>query len=539
MLKVVVFGCVLSGLCALGGWGHSADRPNILVAISDDQSWPHASAYGSRMVVTPHFDRVAREGMLFHNAICASPGCSPSRAALLTGRNTWQVEHAGTHASYFDPKYVTYPDRLAAAGYAIGSTGKGWGPGDFRKLGRPHNPAGPQFRSPDGRSGPGNYAGAFAAFLKQRPAGAPFCFWFGSPDPHRAFEKGSGLASGKRLEQAEVPGFLPDTPEIRGDLLDYAVEVERFDADLGELIALLERSGELQRTLIIVTSDNGMAFPRAKANCYEFGVHVPLAMCWPDRIPAGREHAGPVGFTDITATIYEAAGVAPPVAYAVAGRSLLPLLTEESPGLGGPGRSGVFAARERHSSSRYESLGYPQRCLRTAQHLLVRNLRPERWPAGAARTFEKVVYSESGTVAEARLGAEHGGYHDIDACPTLAYMVKHRSDPAIGRFLDLAVERRPSLELYDIRSDPACLKNLAGDPGHAAVLEELDRQLTAYLVQTGDARANGAGDVWETYPRVSNLRWFPEPDWARETPASVPQVPWLEARRPRAVNAGK
>ena len=88
----------------------NANRPNILIAISDDQSWLHMSAYGSKMVQSPNFDRIANEGVLFTQAFAPSPGCSPSRAAFLTGRNTWQIEHAGTHASYFDPKYKTFPD---------------------------------------------------------------------------------------------------------------------------------------------------------------------------------------------------------------------------------------------------------------------------------------------------------------------------------------------------------------------------------------------------------------------------------------------
>ena len=94
----------------------AADRPNILIMMSDDQSFPHASAYGSKMVNTPNFDRIARDGILFNNAFCAAPGCSPSRAAFLTGRHIWQIEHAGTHASSFDKKYRTFMDLLAAAG---------------------------------------------------------------------------------------------------------------------------------------------------------------------------------------------------------------------------------------------------------------------------------------------------------------------------------------------------------------------------------------------------------------------------------------
>ena len=84
-------------------------RPNILVAISDDQSWIHTSVSGCRTIATPNFDRVAKEGVLFNNAISASPGCSPSRASILTGRYPWQLEQAGTHASSFLSEVLRLP----------------------------------------------------------------------------------------------------------------------------------------------------------------------------------------------------------------------------------------------------------------------------------------------------------------------------------------------------------------------------------------------------------------------------------------------
>ncbi len=112
------------------------ERPNVFIAISDDVSWPHASAYGSRMVSTPAFDQVAKDGVLFQNAFCPAPGCSPSRAAFLTGRHIWMIEEAGTHASYFQTKYQTFPERLQDSGYFVGSTGKAWGPGKTQTAGR-------------------------------------------------------------------------------------------------------------------------------------------------------------------------------------------------------------------------------------------------------------------------------------------------------------------------------------------------------------------------------------------------------------------
>lgn len=484
----------------------TVDRPNVLLAISDDQSFPHTSAHGSKMVSTPAFDRVAGEGILFTNAMCASPGCSPCRAALLTGRHTWQIEHAGTHASSFSPKYVTFPDLLEKSGYFVGYTGKGWGPGKWEGF-RPRNPAGPVFAGK--KNGPpfegisnNDYAGNFEAFLAKRPAGTPFCFWYGATEPHRAYQEGAGLASGKKLEDAEVPAFLPDTPEIRSDILDYCTEIEWFDRHLGRMLKTLEEAGELENTLIIVTSDNGMPFPRAKANCYEYGVHMPLAIRWGAGAKGGRRVEDLVGFVDLTATILDLAGVEHPGEYPPSGRSLRNLLESEKEGVVDPGRTGVYSARERHSSSRYNNLGYPQRCLRTSRYLYVRNFRPQLWPAGAPQRFDK----------PGQLGPMHGAYHDIDGSPSLTYLVEHRDDPQVSRYFHLAVDKRPAEEFFDIQADPACLNNLVNDPAHAAAFREHRERLESYLRETGDPRILDGGEVFETYERYSPIREFPKPE---------------------------
>ena len=335
ILTLILFALSTSHVSAAG-------RPNILVAISDDQSFPHASAYGCSGIETPAFDRVAREGVLFRNAFAASPGCSPCRAALLTGRHTWQIEHAGTHASYFSTKYRTFPEILSEHGYFTGHTGKGWGPGNYQKDGRQHNPAGPAFskltaRPPYKGIRSTDYAANFADFLNQKPDDAPFCFWYGASEPHRSFEKGAGLKAGKKLEDVAVPEFLPDRPEIRSDILDYFVEIEWFDTHLGRMLDLLEQQGELENTLIIVTSDNGMAFPRAKANCYEYGIHMPLAIRWGSEVRGDRTCDDLVGFVDLTATILDAAGVPhPSTEFPPAGRSLQNILESDREGIVDP-----------------------------------------------------------------------------------------------------------------------------------------------------------------------------------------------------------
>ena len=524
-------------------WGSApgvalASPPNILVAIADDQSFPHASAYGFKGVQTPAFDRVARAGVLFGNAFTPAPGCSPMRAAFLTGRHIWQIEQAGTHASSFPTKYEVFPDRLERSGYVVGYTGKGWGPGNWEASGRTRNPAGPKFSSktcepPATGMATFDYAANFDEFLNTRSANEPFCFWFGSKEPHRKFEKGSGLKSGKSLRDVAVPPFLPDRPEIRSDILDYLLEIEWFDEHLGRMLDNLEERGELENTLVIVTSDNGMAFPRAKANVYEYGIHMPLAVAWPKGFSGGRHVDDLVNLIDVTATLYEATRVEPPFDYPLSGRSLMNVLLGQGSGVLDPTRDAVFSARERHSSSRFNSLSYPQRSIRTHDYLYIWNLRPERWPAGTPQKFETVNYDSTGEVIQGALGPVNGAYHDIDACPSLSFMIEHREDDSIRPFLELAVARRPEFELYDIRVDPGCLKNLAGKVSHRALEARLANRLQAHLRATGDARIVGpnGGEIWETYPRYSSLRWFPTPDWVSR--ASLIQQDWLESRRPR------
>ncbi len=513
--------------CMLWRTLDAAERPNILLAISDDQSFPYASAYGGSGVSTPAFDRVAMEGVLFTNAFAASPGCSPSRASLLTGRHPWQIEHAGTHGSWFPTKYRTYPELLQKQGYFTGFTGKGWGPGDFS--GREHNPAGPEFA--DLKTKPlfsginsNDYAANFAAFLEAKPDDQPFCFWMGAKEPHRKFEKGSWKQAGKRLEDAVVPPYLPDTPEVRGDILDYCVEIEWFDQHLGRILNQLEEAGELDNTLVIVTSDNGMSFPRAKANCYEDGIHVPLAIRWGDQVPSGRTVDDIVGFVDLTATILEAAGVTnPSIEFPPVGRSIGHILESTASNTVDPSRTAVFSARERHSSSRYQTLGYPQRAMRTRDYLVIRNFRPERWPAGPPQKFDRAPQGDQPGVP----GVMDGGYHDIDACPTLTFLTDHQADAEIAKSLHLAVDHRPAVEIFSIHDDPGCLRNLAGESSFSDSERQLIQRLESTLVETSDPRQLNGGEIFETYRRYASLRYFPAPVAVMERERKLREEGWL------------
>ncbi len=441
-----------------------APRPNIVVAIADDWSFPHASIYGDRTVRTPNFDRIAREGARFTHAFAAAPSCSPSRAALLTGQAVHRLGEGGNLWGSLPNAHAVYPDLVEQLGYHVGFTGKGWGPGQFEAGGRPRNPAGPQFKS-------------FDDFLEQRRAGAPFCFWFGSTDPHRPYEPNTGAQRADAAGGLAVPAFLPDTTEVRRDLLDYYFEVERFDRDLGLILAALERAGELDNTILVVTSDNGLPFPRAKATVYDGGVRVPLAIRWPGVAKPGTTVDAFVSLVDVAPTLLEGAGL-PPVA-AMTGRTLGPLLRGQAQ----TGRDHVFLERERHANVRRGDLSYPVRAMRTNDYLYVRNFRADRWPAGDPEQYFAV-----------------GPFGDIDGGPTKSVILDRRSDPSIAKFFDLATAKRPAEELYDLRRDPDQLVNVAGRPSHRAAQQRLRTALERWMRETGDPRATTDDDRWDRFP---------------------------------------
>ena len=488
-------------------------RPNILIAISDDQSWVHAGAYGSSFVRTPNFDRIAREGILFNNAIVPSPGCAPSRAAMVLGHYPWENGHAGSHNTLWDAPYRPFPDLLEENGYRVGYTGKGVGPFQWALGGRMRNPAGEEYnrvRSEPPYSGISDidYAANFSEFLSEKPADQPFMFWLGAYEPHRPFTWQSGPATDSALRPVAVPPFLPNTDTVRQDLLDYAREIEWFDAHLGQILAELERAGELDNTFIIVTSDNGMAFPAAKANAYEYGIHVPLVMRWGAQIEAGRTIDSPVDFVDFMPTILEATQTSAPET-PLSGQSLMPLFRSSKSGRLAEGPTAAYSGRERHSSARWANLGYPQRAIRTERFLYVRNFAPERWPAGAPQRIE-----ESGERVD--------GFHDIDAGPTLTYLLGHRDERAVAPYFRQATALRPAEQLFDIQHDSGCTNNLADNPEYRGIQSRLRQRLDSALTATGDPRLVGPDpDVFETYPRYANIRTFSKPDWATEASAAL------------------
>lgn len=468
-------GAVLIAWAAVvGGAARAADRPNVLFIIADDASRHFGNANGCDWVRTPHIDRLAAEGVVFDNFYVATSKCSPSRAAILTGRNPWQLGEAANHWPRFPPGFMAFTEALAAAGVTCGGAGKIWGPGEARTAaGMPRDFA--LVRA----GAAGHSAGSeLERFLRDRPAGSPFFFWFGSQRPHRPYKADGGLAAGKKPADVDrVPAMWPDDEVVRRDMLDYAAAIEAFDAEVGALLAALEAAGARDDTLVVVTSDNGMPFPRVKGHTFDEAHHLPLVVRWPAGIGRpGRREAALVAAIDFAATFLElfgsdgpAAGMAP-----LTGRSFTDLLR----GAAVRERPFVVIGRERNNAQARpggpSGLGYPARGIRSGDWLYVRNFAPDRWPCGDPDL----------------------GLLDADDGPTKRLlMAAGEGDPS----WQLCFGKRPADELYDLAADPDCVRNLAADPAHTPRLEAMRGTLLEELARQHDPRVLGAGDEFDRH----------------------------------------
>ena len=524
---------VALSLLVVHGSAIAAERPNILFCFADD--WGrYASAYAkvdgkpspNDVVKTPNIDRVARDGVLFRHAFVNAPSCTPCRSALLSGRYFFNTGRGAIlNGAVWDSTIPSWPLLLKDSGYHIGETWKVWSPGTpndapfgagqfaYEKAGGQYNNFSENVTKLVREGTPLDAAkqkmfaevtGNFDAFLAARPKNQPFCYWFGPTLVHRLWEAGSGKALwGIEPEslKGKLPKFLPDVPEVREDFADYLGEIQGFDAGVGLLLKRLEELGELDKTLVVVSGDHGApGFPGGKCNLYDFGVGVTLAVRWPGQVQASKDANvrvvdDLVNLMDLAPTFLEVSGVkAPP---GMNGRSLVGLLKSEKSGQVDPTRTWNISGRERHvGNAREDNLPYPQRCLRTKDHLYIRNFAPDRWPLGSPVG----VTADSAPDATALANNTYAAFPDMDASPTKAWLIAHRNAPQWKWHYDYAFAKRPPEELYDLRSDPEQTKNVASDPAYAATKAELSERLMRTLTEVGDPRVTGDGQTFERPP---------------------------------------
>lgn len=456
----------------------------------DDVTYMHMSAYGCDWVNTPNFDRVAAQGILFQNAYTPNAKCGPSRSNILTGRNSWQLEEAVNHWADFPVKFKSVAESLSDNGYHVGYTGKGWAPGVAKNEdGSPRNllvnnyseikltPPTPHISNVD-------YAANFEVFLNEKEDGEPFFFWYGGLEPHRGYEYGSGIAKGgkqvSQVKDEDVFSFWPKVDSVKTDLLDYAYEIEYFDKQLGKMLDQLEASGELENTLVIVTSDNGMAFPRIKGQEYEYSNHLPLAMMWPAGIKSlGRKVEDFVSFIDFAPTFLELARVSEENSgmEVITGKSLTDILFSDQGGKVTDFRNQVLIGKERHDVGRPNDEGYPIRGMVKNGMLYLKNFKTERWPAGNPET----------------------GYLNTDGGATKTVVLNSIYSPDTFNYWNWSFGKRQEEELFDIKNDPDCMRNLANEEEYQELLKAMRMELITELTEQGDPRMFGKGDLLESY----------------------------------------
>lgn len=504
-------------------------RPNILFCFADD--WGrYASIYAmlekqpslNQIVKTPNIDRVAREGVLFRRAFVNAPSCTPCRSALLSGRYFFNTGRGAIlQTAQWDNAIPSYPHLLRDAGYHIGETYKVWSPGApndapfgagkyaYEKAGNLPNNFSENATEMIGKGQSleaarekiyGQVKANFDAFLADRKAGQPWHYWFGPTTTHRRWIKGSG----KKLWGIEpdslkgkLPPFLPDVAEVREDVADYLGEVQAYDAYIGVLLKRLAETGEMDNTLIVISGDHGMpGVTNGKCNLYDFGTGVTLVARWPNGIRGkGRVVDDLVSLPDLAPTFLEAAGV--PIPSSVNARSLLSVMRSNKSGQVEANRNWVIAGRERHVAFANENnLPYPQRSLRTPEFLYVRNFKPERWPLG----YPVAVTDTNAPSQQALEEQTYAAFADMDASPTKAWLVLHRNEPQWKRFYDIAFARRPGEELYDLRTDPFQMHNVAADPKYANDKARLAAQLLKILTDASDPRVTGDAQTFEQPP---------------------------------------
>lgn len=435
--------------------------PNIILIIADDISQDFG-AYGGA-VETPHFDALAQSGVLFTNAYVAASSCSPSRNSLITGRYPHNHGAPELHMPLPAGQFA-FPAALRDAGYHTVAAGK-WhmGPEPVAAFDRVNDIA-----YPDDFTG----AQTWIPELRARPMDRPFFFWFAAFDAHRPWEPDPELTP-TDPSTVDLPAGLPDTPATRDDFASYLDEVRRFDSIIGDVVAELEVQGVLNDTLLLVTSDNGRPFPRAKTTLFEAGMRTPLVAHWPNGgLPAGSVSESLISLIDVAPTLLELAGVeVPPSVQGVSFASVLqdPAATP---------RQIVFGERNWHTQ---RNVG---RMVRQGDYVYMRDFTPGDY------SFLMVNHNV-GVYAELLRLREAGALSDAQA--------------------ETFSTDRPVERLFDLSIDPDQLRNLVGSPEHAVVLNELRTLMEMWREDTGDTIGPIETLTVDRHDRTTYERLFPGP----------------------------
>lgn len=475
MLRFVVFALLTVWTTSI----LAADRPNIILFVTDDMS-PDAGCFGNPVIKTPALDALARDGIRLPNAFCTTASCSASRSVILTGIHNHANAHYGHAHAYHHfssyPAIQSLPVRLTAAGYRTARIGKYHvEPEAVYKF---------EQALPGAERNPVQMAENCRELINAKDD-KPFFLYFCTADPHRSGGEvagdplkpnpfGNTAAGYKGVTEVKydpkdviVPPFLPDTPTCRAELAQYYQSVSRVDQGVAKLVSILKQAGQYDNTLIVFTSDHGIAMPGSKTTVYEPGLVVPMIYklpAKPSAETAGRVCEAMVSHVDLTPTLLDAAGAlpkpnanAPPRPRAAAtlanlqGRSYWQVLMEQRP----KGWDEINASHTFHEITMY----YPMRVVRDRQYKLIWNLAaPLPFPFAS----------------------------DLWEAPTWQAVYEKGPDALYGKRTVKNYIQRPTFELYDLSADPHEIHNLAADSAHTKLLEEMKGKLKTFQKATND-----------------------------------------------------
>ncbi|MEX0771082.1 MAG: sulfatase, partial [Balneolaceae bacterium] len=427
----------------------SDDRPNLILIIADDMAWDDCGVCGHPNIQTPNIDKLAEDGMMFHQAFLTTSSCSPSRASIITGTYPHQTDAEQLHWELPGEK-VTFVEKLKEAGYWTAQAGK-WHLGDhvkdrFHMLAEESTD---ELEKTFGDLPVNDDSGAhlWVPLLEHRSDEQPFFLWLAAIDPHRGYEEGI-IENPHTPDDVILPPYVPDTEQVRKDYALYYDEISRMDSYIGEVVETLEEQGISENTLILFISDNGRPFPRDKTTMYDSGIKTPWIVKWPEGVEPGSNTQSLVSVVDIGTTFLSLAGIES---------------FESSPGLD-------FSPILENPEAEIRGRIYGQAHWHDHENF-VRAIRDERFK------YIKTFFNDLPLTppADALTGGTFGEIRKLE-----------RSGKLDESQRALYYEPRPEEELYDLENDPHELNNLADDPRYREELNRLRGELLDFMKQVDD-----------------------------------------------------
>ena len=436
------------------------EKPNILLLLSDDHSYPFLSCYGNTNVHTPTIDRLAKDGIRFHRYFTTCPQCVPSRASLMTGRSP--VAARMTRFSSPLPRdEQTLPELLKSKGnYYTGVCGR-----SFHLDGSSKDPVANTILEKHGmktfrdrvdflqNSGDKQVAATVATFLDGRPSDRPFFMWANFSDPHHVWDAPAHFRPDPI--KLKLPAHWPDLPGVREQVADYCAEVNRLDESIASVLKVLEERGLFDKTIIVFAGDYGAALPHGKGSLYDPGSNVPLIVRYPNSPQKGLESRVLLSGEDIAPTLLDAAGIE--AGNKMTGQSFWNLLI----GKQYKPRTHVFVERGPHGSASVSAT------MSNSGYDLARSVRSDRY---------KLIYNCTPWIPYSPVDSAGGAaWNQIKA----ANEAKQLSDGVSKTYFTTP---RSVYELYDLDNDPSELNNLAGDPSVVEVENALREAMIEKMI---------------------------------------------------------